>query len=197
MENKCQLLFVCTANIYRSQLAQACCSWLFGLDQWSGWRDVPVATPLAIESAGIIADTSLYTPRSVCSALQARGIPWDARPARRLRPSLMHGAAVVLAMEENQAAEIRRSFPDKWRSVTTLGKFGAAARQTELTAATLQGRMRQLLDMSMNMSDEAHRRELDVRDPSTGGEAAVRSCLREIESHLAWVAQCVLFGNQK
>lgn len=193
MENESHLLFVCTANLYRSQLAHACCAWMFGVGQQSARGEAPAAASLGIASAGIAADASLHTPPSVSNALLARGIPWTARPARRLRPSLVRDADVVLAMEEEQAARIRADHPASWRKVTTLGAFGAAARQFEVAADSLQERMRQLLNLSMNMPNRAHYGELDVKDPSTG-EAAVEACLREIERHLSNIG-ARLFGR--
>lgn len=182
MRPECSLLFVCTANLYRSQLAHACSPRVFGI----------AAPHLEFASAGIIADTSLSTPLSVSRSLLAQGILWAPRPAQRLKSEFVHGADVVLAMEDEQVARIRSEYPGSWRKVTTLGAFGAAARRAEPTAATLRERMLQLLDQALGLTAEAHCREFDVKDPATEGDSAVGTCLREVESHLSDVAQRVL-----
>jgi protein-tyrosine-phosphatase len=191
MRPESSLLFVCAANLYRSQLAHACSSRVFGIAPQSA-SSATAAPHLEFSSAGIIADTSLSTPLSVYRALLARGILWTPRPARRLRAEFMHDADVVLAMEEEQVARIRTEHPRSWRKVTTLGAFGAAARQAEPTAVTLQERLLQLLEQATGLPGKAHCSEFDVKDPATEGDAAVETCLSEIESHLSHVAQCVL-----
>jgi protein-tyrosine-phosphatase len=109
------LLFVCTANLYRSPIAEAIFADLLAkLSPSEEWR---------VESAGIIAPDGLPIAPHALSALQERGIDASSHRTRLLTRDMLEGADLVLVMEMQHKEGLRLQHPDLAQRIVLLSEM--------------------------------------------------------------------------
>ena len=85
------ILFVCTANVFRSVAAAGCFKKYLAGNNLDGWE---------VGSAGIVADSEVVDP-TVLEALRELGIDASAHQQRRLTREILEGYDAVVGMAEN------------------------------------------------------------------------------------------------
>ena len=117
-----RLLFVCTANLCRSPIAEAA----FNVLAEEGGLD------LRAESAGVAArEGRPMTPEAVC-VLEEIGVRAGAHQARRLRRTTLDGVDLVLTMSPWHVAEIRQEFGDFASKIHVLPGYVGATGEEEV-----------------------------------------------------------------
>ena len=93
------LLFICTANLCRSPMAEAICRSMLGSRAWE------------ISSAGFFADHPLPPVPEVLALLKLRGLDSDHLSSKRVEKPLIRRATGIFAMTELHLTTLRRQFP--------------------------------------------------------------------------------------
>lgn len=108
-----KVLFVCTANICRSPMAQAI------FDALAEDGDLPFRA----ESAGTAALEGRTIASNALAALEEAGIYPDAHRARRVDKAMIEGAELVLAMTPQHAETMRRMGGDPAGRIHALPEY--------------------------------------------------------------------------
>ncbi len=109
-----KLLFVCTANICRSPMAEGLAIHL------ASKYNLSVQSKSA-GTMGIVAQPS--APNSI-KAMRELGIDITSIRSKGVSPELMNWADYVLVMENKHAANLRGRFPNHDEKILILGNFG-------------------------------------------------------------------------
>jgi protein-tyrosine phosphatase len=109
-----KVLFICTANVCRSPLAEGYLKYLLKS------RPVP---DVFVESAGVMALTGSPAFECAVEVAQVSGFDISAHRARRLTSSMGDEAGLILCMETWQAKEVLNLNPDWLAKVSLLGKY--------------------------------------------------------------------------
>ena len=109
------LLFVCTANICRSPMAEA----IFNALAEDG------NLPLRSESAGIAALEGRTMAPNAVAALEEAGIYPGFHRARRLGAAMVEEAELVLAMTPQHAATVRRLVENPGEGIDALPEYAS------------------------------------------------------------------------
>lgn len=138
-----KLLFVCTANICRSPMAQAI------FDALAKDRGLPFRA----ESAGTAAIEGNPAAPNAVAALEEVGVYPGAHRARRVSAGMLEEAELVLAMTPQHAATLRRLRGSPSRGIHTLPEYATGAPDKEgisdpygLTMAAYRVTVRQLYE---------------------------------------------------
>jgi protein-tyrosine phosphatase len=107
------VLFVCTANICRSPMAQAI------FDALAGDGDLPFRA----ESAGTAALKGKTIAPNAIAALEEAGIYPGPHRARQVDEAMIEGAELVLAMTPQHAATLRRVGDNPARGIHALPEY--------------------------------------------------------------------------
>jgi protein-tyrosine phosphatase len=114
------VLFVCTANICRSPLAEG----LFRAylqkmlpDQWQNWR---------IESAGTWASDGEAISTNSQLVLQRRGVTLEHHQSRTVTAALLAGFNLILTMETGHKEALQVEFPGLANRIFLLGEMAGA-----------------------------------------------------------------------
>ena len=99
------VIFVCTANICRSPVAEA----LFR--EWL--RPRPEAAALLVGSAGTWASAGQPASEEACALLAEAGLDLSAHRSRRLDRPMMATADLLLCMTRSQREALQVEFPDR------------------------------------------------------------------------------------
>lgn len=109
------VLFVCTANLYRSPIAAAIfAQFLAKHNLTKAWR---------VESAGIIALDGMPIAPHALTALQERGINASAHSTRLLTRDMLESADLVLVMELQHKEGLRLQHPDLAQRIVLLSEM--------------------------------------------------------------------------
>lgn len=108
------VLFVCTANICRSPLAEAVFKELL---KTKNVKDVNVS------SRGIAALYGQAVPKELVDIAKTQGLSLEMHRARPLEKKNVEDADLILAMEDRQRKHIEDHFPKHYRKVFTLKKY--------------------------------------------------------------------------
>ena len=118
-----RLLFVCTANLCRSPIAEAVFNVLAeegGLNFWA-------------ESAGVAAQEGRpMTPEAVSVLEEIGGVRARTHQSRRLKQTTLDGADLVLTMSPGHVAKIRREFGNFAPEVHVLPGYVGATGEEEV-----------------------------------------------------------------
>lgn len=116
-----RVLFVCTANVCRSPMAEAI------LNALAEENDIP----LRAESAGVAALVGREIAPNTAAALRELGIYPEEHRARQLDPTMVADADLVLAMGPSHVARVGRLLGDVPENVFTLPAYAAGAPEWE------------------------------------------------------------------
>ncbi len=105
-----KILFVCTANICRSPMAEAMFN-VFAEDRGLGFR---------AQSAGVAALRDELMAPSASAALEELGVYAEGHSARQVNAEMLEEADLVLAMTPRHVAELRRVFGDSFEIHTLM-----------------------------------------------------------------------------
>lgn len=94
------ILFVCTANVFRSVIAEECFKKYLADNNITGWK---------VGSAGIIAEPASVDPK-VLEVLRTYGIDASAHVQRRLTKEMLSDYDAIVGMAENHIAFIKEHF---------------------------------------------------------------------------------------
>ena len=110
MDRKKQVLFVCTANICRSPMAEAIFNALAS----------DLGVPYGAESAGVAALMGQPIDTNARAVLEEAGVYADEHRARQVDEAMLEEADLVLAMTPDHAAALRRSAAGSPEKIHTL-----------------------------------------------------------------------------
>ena len=154
-----RILFVCTANISRSPYLELAA-------RARGGEQLGVT----FSSAGVYARNDTLVDPGMAVELTARGIASEDFRSRRLTPSLVDEADLVLTAEASHRAAILDEHPIATRKVLTVGqadraldRLDASVGRAEFAAALVAARGGATVD-------------LDIVDPYRRGPEAARAC---------------------
>jgi protein-tyrosine phosphatase len=114
-----EVLFVCTANICRSPMAEAIFNTLAG-DAGLDWR---------AQSAGILAVEGYPMAPEAAEVLAEAGIPVEQHYSRVLTESMLYRANLVLAMTPAHVEEMNSAFGDLPDCVHVLTEYVGSGRE--------------------------------------------------------------------
>ena len=110
------ILFVCTANRFRSPLAEAFFkAKVAALNKPGEWR---------VESAGTWVNESLPPTLEAMEEAKKRHLNVDQHRSRIVNPSLMHQANIILTMESGQKEALAHEFPKFKGKIFQLTELG-------------------------------------------------------------------------
>jgi protein-tyrosine phosphatase len=112
-----KVLFVCTANISRSPIAEVIFNALV-----SDW-DVPFEAQGA-GTVGLVGEPMAPNDRA---ALEEVGVYTEGHRARQVGANMLEGADLVSAMAPEHAATLRRLFPESLEKIHTLPGYAAGS----------------------------------------------------------------------
>ncbi len=138
-----EVIFVCYGNICRSPIAEA-------LLQKALEERLGSGHAFLVTSAGVGATDGTPASRGTKDVLKARGIDFRHHRARYLTPAMARGAELVVCMEAQQVAAVRRMVEDPGK-VVLMGEgvpdpIGAGPDMYERTAALIEGQIQPLVD---------------------------------------------------
>ena len=137
------LLFVCTANLCRSPMAEALCRSLLGTRHWE------------LSSAGFFADHPRPPLPEVEALLADRGLRTDALTSKRIDKQLVHRASGIFAMTKMHLTSLRKQFPkaaDRAHLVTAFSTIEAYRNQDVPDPI---GRQKALFDETFRILEDA------------------------------------------
>lgn len=175
------LLFVCTANICRSPIAE----------HLARHRLRAASRPGAITvgSAGVRGrDGAAMDPRAA-AALAARGVPPGGFAARALTAPMVAAADLVLTAQRRHRAAAVALAPPAHAKVFTILEFARLARRADparLAAAPPGARARELVGQAARLRGTIPPSETgdDIADPYGGPDDGFAECVRLIEAAL-------------
>jgi protein-tyrosine phosphatase len=106
------ILFVCTANVSRSFLAEKLLS-----------NEVGSLKDVSVSSAGLHAFPGSPPDPMIVAYLQRKGIPAGEHSARQIRTDDIQWADLILVMEKDHAAELEETWPEARGKVKLLGSY--------------------------------------------------------------------------
>jgi protein-tyrosine phosphatase len=113
------ILFVCTANVCRSPMAEAMAQALV--------ERLGAAGPVVVSSAGVRVSARALTERATLDVLAVRGLNAAARPARLLTAEAISSSDLVLTADRTHRASVLRLRPAALRRTFTLLEFARIA----------------------------------------------------------------------
>ena len=116
-DNPKKVLFVCTANVCRSPMAEAIFNAL-AEERRLAWR---------AESAGVAALVDEDITPNARAALDEVGIYTGEHRARQVSEAMLAGADLVLAMNQRHVATLRRRFGGLSERIYTLPEYALGA----------------------------------------------------------------------
>ena len=113
------VLFVCTANVCRSPLAEVLFrDWLRRLAVPGEWR---------VSSAGTWAPEGATPPAGLCRPLHARGLDLSGHRARRVNADLLGVSDLTVCMTHSHCEALRVEFPRFASRIKLLSEFAGRA----------------------------------------------------------------------
>lgn len=183
-----RILLVCTANLCRSPLGQ------YLLDSaisttWSGrgrWT---------VESAGVSAADNRPMHHRAAKVLAEVGLDGSQFRTRRLRPSLVRSADLVLTATREHRAAVARMHPAALRRLFTIKQFGYLLAHTPATSGTTtaSGSGRFLLEAALAARGQVPARtvEDDLADPVNRPVRAFRECRELLFKEFAQIRRLI------
>ncbi|WP_188939771.1 arsenate reductase/protein-tyrosine-phosphatase family protein [Nakamurella endophytica] len=177
-----RVLLVCTANLCRSPMGQ------FLLDTavsaaWAGhgrW---------IVGSAGVLAADNRPMHRRAAKVLADHGIDGSRFRSRRLRPSLLESADLVLTATRDHRAEAARLHPPVLRKLFTVNQFAYLLAHSPVPppAQTAAEAGRSLIDAAVAARGRVQARtvEDDLADPVDRPLRAFRECAQILSRDVA------------
>ena|SRR5215203_5864765 len=151
-----QILFVCTANVCRSPMAEAIFNAL-AEERGLAWR---------AESAGVAALVDEDITPNARAALDEVGIYANEHRARQVGEEMLEGADLVLGMGPRHVATLRRRFGDLSEGVYALPEYALGASPEEgipdpygQTMTAFRASVRQLLEYTEALMGRLEREE--------------------------------------
>ena len=133
-----KLIFVCTGNTCRSPMAEGLLISLLGSN--CGWE---------ISSAGVHASDGLPASSGAVAALRDQGLDISGHRSRRLTPSLIQGADLLVTMTNSHRDAVLALAPESEGKVFLLKSFGIAQ-----CAADIYDPVGEALDVYRRVRDE-------------------------------------------
>ena len=115
-----KVLFICTANVCRSPLAEGYLKHLL--------KTKPLEQ-VTVESAGVMALTGSSAFECAMEVAQLSGFDLSAHRARKLTPAIGKEADLILCMETWQAKEVLKVDPNWIEKVALLGNYHSSKRR--------------------------------------------------------------------
>ena len=115
VENKINILFVCTGNICRSPMAEYLLRHHLGAQ--SAWQ---------IHSAGLAAGNGMAASEAAIEALAERKIDLTPHRSRTVTREMIDNAELIVVMTASHAREIQHRFPEARERVRRLKSFDPA-----------------------------------------------------------------------
>jgi protein-tyrosine phosphatase len=115
-----KVLFICTANVCRSPLAEGYLKHLL--------KTKPV-TGISVESAGVMALSGSSAFECAAEVAQLSGFDISAHRARKLTPTIGTDSDLILCMETWQAKEVLKIDPNWISKVALLGNYHSSKRR--------------------------------------------------------------------
>ncbi len=165
MPSDLRILFVCTANISRSPYLELTARARAGEDDG-----------LVFGSAGVYARSDTLIDPAMAVELTARGIASDGFRSRRLTPSLVDEADLVLTAEAAHRAAILDEHPIATRKVITVGQADQALDRLDADV-TRDEFTKALVALRGGTSPD-----LDVVDPYRRGPEAAHACAQILDT---------------
>ncbi len=174
------VLFVCTANICRSPMAERLVSAML-----AGRLGVQ-ADQITVSSAGVVAREGEPMNPVAAAALRGRGIDAGGFGARLLRPEHIVGSTLVLAAAREHRSAVARLVPRAAARCFTVREFDRYSTVVDITALPAHGpapRLAALVDqvagLRGSLSPVAPAAD-DVADPYLLGESVMQSCAAQL-----------------
>lgn len=118
------IVFVCTANMCRSPMAEVLCKQMLAERMGCDLAELP-ERGYVVESAGVYAASDVPASGGAVAAMRARGLDLSRHASQPLTPSLLDDADVVFVMTQHHAASIRGVFPEAEAKVRLLDPTGS------------------------------------------------------------------------
>lgn len=112
-----RILFICTANVCRSPMAEALCKDIIKKDGKSG------GNPIEVRSAGISNINGADASDQALLVLRERGIDMSRHKSRVIDQDFIDWADLVLCMEAEQLNNLRHSFPADYPKLHLLSEY--------------------------------------------------------------------------
>jgi len=174
-----RILFVCTANVCRSPMADALMSYEVRK------HDLPVA----VMSAGLLSGGRSADPR-VIKRVKRCGADLDGHVSRALSAELVRGADFILTMTADHVVQLVGRFPDAMPRTHTIRHFVQSARQRRSDETLLEWATAANSHARTNyaFTDASE----DIDDPIDLPDAAVESLLVELTSLVGWLRRLIV-----
>lgn len=184
-----RLLFVCTANLCRSPMAQAL--FLHAVRR-SKRAD---ANQLHVESVGTLAAEGAAMDRTAAAAVGDLAASPVNFHTRALTPDRIDKASLVLCAERAHRKSVLWLRPAAYRRTFTILEFAelsCGADPTRLSSANLAERARSLVTAVAEQRSALLKTDLDLADPYGQGSDTVAACARQIAGALEHPLQLLL-----
>ncbi len=145
LANKRHILFICKGNICRSPYAEAKARQL--LAQYN----IP---DIEVSSAGVSTSNNFPSNLLIQNAAQKRGIDLTDHKTRKVTATMLHQADLVVVMDHNQRAILKKQFMYLPQRVAFLGAF-SLSEQFPLTIEDPYGRPAGATDFALSHIDAA------------------------------------------
>ncbi len=106
------ILFICTANVSRSFLAEKLLS-----------NELGSLKGVSVSSAGLYAFPGSPPDPMIVAYLQEKGIPAEGHSARQVRIQDIQWADMILVMQKDHAADLEKTWPESRGKVKLLGSY--------------------------------------------------------------------------
>lgn len=177
------VLFVCTANVCRSPMAQALAATLMPENKH----------PVEFRSAGAQAHAAHHVDATALAILAERGASGAQQPARALTAGQISGAGLILTAEREHRAGVLRLAPEALNRTFTLLEFARVISSLdcgELRSAYAAGGPGEVVCQASRHRGPVRALADDrdaLADPIGGSVAAFRACADAITTALAIV----------